>query len=68
MGYKLLRQDSHPDNWSVQCVEDMDVHFLNRGVPLNEPQLLARVTLSALGQEPSDFLNRTNRSRQSNLL
>jgi len=56
MSYKLLRQDSHPDNWSVLCVEDVEVHLLNRGVPLTEPPSLARVTLSALGLGVCDYL------------
>ena len=56
MRYSLLRQDAHPDWWHTVVVEGVSLDALRAGLPVEAPSTPVRVTISALGSEPVDFL------------
>lgn len=58
MSYRLLRQDARLDQWKTMFVEGISLGALGVGGPIDEPADPVRVTLSAWGREPSDFLER----------
>ncbi len=56
MRYYLLRQDARPDHWQAVFIEGIGIDALRAGLPMDAPAAPARVTVSPLGPEPSDFL------------